>query len=58
MPSPDNPVSGHAGLSMAVTYQTQAVGDVEVFYREAGPAGAPVIVLLTAFRPPATCFAI
>jgi hypothetical protein len=29
---------------MSVTYQTKIVGDAEVFYREAGPAGAPVIV--------------
>ena len=26
-----------------VSYRTQSVGDVEVFYREAGPADAPVI---------------
>jgi len=31
---------------MRVSYRTQAVGDVEVFYREAGPAGAPVVLLL------------
>jgi pimeloyl-ACP methyl ester carboxylesterase len=34
---------------MKVTYRTQAVGDVEVFYREAGPVGAPVILLLHGF---------
>ena len=32
-----------------VTYKTQRVGDVEVFYREAGPANAPVILLLHGF---------
>lgn len=29
-----------------VFYRTQTVGDVDVFYREAGPADAPVILLL------------
>jgi pimeloyl-ACP methyl ester carboxylesterase len=32
-----------------VSYQTRQVGDVEVFYREAGPADAPVILLLHGF---------
>jgi pimeloyl-ACP methyl ester carboxylesterase len=32
-----------------VHYRNQAVGDVEVFYREAGPAEAPVILLLHGF---------
>lgn len=31
---------------MDTTYKTQTVGLVEVFYREAGPADAPVILLL------------
>ena len=31
---------------MSTTYKTQAVGPVEVFYREAGPADAPVVLLL------------
>ena len=31
---------------MNTTYKTQAVGPVEVFYREAGPVDAPVILLL------------
>ena len=30
-------------------YKTRQVGDVEVFYREAGPADAPVILLLHGF---------
>ena len=30
-------------------YKTQKVGEVEVFYREAGPANAPVILLLHGF---------
>ena len=34
---------------MSVRYRTQAVGDVEVFYREAGPPDAPVILLLHGF---------
>ncbi|PTR23355.1 pimeloyl-ACP methyl ester carboxylesterase [Luteibacter sp. OK325] len=32
-----------------VHYRSQAVGDVDVFYREAGPANAPVILLLHGF---------
>ncbi|MGQ4273976.1 alpha/beta fold hydrolase [Terrihabitans sp. B22-R8] len=32
-----------------VHYRTQKVGEVEVFYREAGPADAPVILLLHGF---------
>ncbi|MGY3232713.1 pimeloyl-ACP methyl ester carboxylesterase [Luteibacter sp. HA06] len=32
-----------------VQYRSQAVGNVEVFYREAGPADAPVILLLHGF---------
>jgi pimeloyl-ACP methyl ester carboxylesterase len=31
---------------MTVTYRFQVVGDVDVFYREAGPSDAPVILLL------------
>ena len=34
---------------MTIAYRTVAVGDVEVFYREAGPADAPVILLLHGF---------
>ena len=35
---------------MAIThYRRQQVGDVEVFYREAGPADAPVLLLLHGF---------
>jgi pimeloyl-ACP methyl ester carboxylesterase len=32
-----------------VQYRSQPVGDVDVFYREAGPADAPVILLLHGF---------
>lgn len=32
-----------------IHYRTQQVGAVEVFYREAGPAGAPVLLLLHGF---------
>lgn len=32
--------------AMAVAYKTQKVGPVDVFYREAGPTDAPVILLL------------
>jgi pimeloyl-ACP methyl ester carboxylesterase len=34
---------------MQVSYRTQKVGDVEVFYREAGVPAAPVILLLHGF---------
>ncbi len=34
---------------MTTTYGFQTVGDVEVFYREAGPRDAPVILLLHGF---------
>ncbi|TAL72646.1 MAG: alpha/beta hydrolase [Burkholderiaceae bacterium] len=34
---------------MKVTYKTQTVGDVDVFYREAGHVDAPVILLLHGF---------
>src|SRR5579872_7111951 len=34
---------------MTVSYRTQTVGDVEVFYRDAGPRDAPVILLLHGF---------
>jgi pimeloyl-ACP methyl ester carboxylesterase len=37
---------GKKAKHMTVHYRTQAVGDVEVFYREAGPKDAPVILLL------------
>lgn len=33
----------------AVHYRTQKVGQVEIFYREAGPADAPVLLLLHGF---------
>lgn len=35
--------------AMKVTYATRQVGDVNVFYREAGPADAPVLLLLHGF---------
>jgi pimeloyl-ACP methyl ester carboxylesterase len=33
----------------SVHYRTQTVGDVELFYREAGPVDAPVVLLLHGF---------
>ncbi|CAA9494995.1 MAG: Hydrolase, alpha/beta fold family protein, At1g52510/AT4G12830 homolog, group3 [uncultured Sphingomonadaceae bacterium] len=35
--------------TMSVTYNSQKVGPVDLFYREAGPADAPVILLLHGF---------
>ncbi len=38
-----------ATRTMSVHYRTAAVGDVNVFYREAGPDSAPVVLLLHGF---------
>jgi pimeloyl-ACP methyl ester carboxylesterase len=38
-----------ASSASAVTYHTRKVSGVDVFYREAGPKGAPTIVLLHGF---------
>jgi pimeloyl-ACP methyl ester carboxylesterase len=38
--------SSQENSPMTVTYKTQKVGDVDVFYREAGRPGAPVLLLL------------
>lgn len=38
-----------ANDAVRVTFNTQKVGDVEVFYRQAGPADAPVLLLLHGF---------
>ena len=35
--------------AMSVAYRTMTVAEVEVFYREAGPVDAPVILLLHGF---------
>jgi hypothetical protein len=40
-----------------VHYRTASIEGVNVFYREAGPADAPAIVLLMAFPARPTCFA-
>jgi pimeloyl-ACP methyl ester carboxylesterase len=45
---PAAPHSGKASI-MTVRYGTKQVGDVSVFYREAGPAHAPVLLLLHGF---------
>lgn len=42
------PLSEKASI-MTVRYGTKQVGDVSVFYREAGPADAPVLLLLHGF---------
>ena len=38
-----------APASVQVSYRTKDIGGVEVFYREAGPQDAPVVVLLHGF---------
>jgi hypothetical protein len=40
-----------------VHYRTVKVDGVDIFYREAGPAGAPVVLLLHGFQPHRTCSA-
>src|SRR3954451_358119 len=35
-----------AGAVTPVSYHTARVDDLDIFYREAGPAGAPVVLLL------------
>jgi pimeloyl-ACP methyl ester carboxylesterase len=45
-PAPKHPKENAMSL---VRYRTQKVADVEVFYREAGPADAPVVLLLHGF---------
>lgn len=40
------------------TYRTADVDGFKVFYREAGTAGAPKLLLLHGSRAPATCSAI
>jgi pimeloyl-ACP methyl ester carboxylesterase/ketosteroid isomerase-like protein len=42
-------VRGHDAGEVAVTGKTVAVDGVDIFYREAGPAGAPVLLLLHGF---------
>ncbi|MDB5818801.1 MAG: hypothetical protein JWQ11_2441 [Rhizobacter sp.] len=42
---------------MKIYHRRQHVGAVDVFYREAGPANGPVVLLLHGFRPAATCSA-
>src|SRR6201992_862574 len=42
-------MAGAAGLNMHPVLRSQTVGDVDVFYREAGAPDAPVILLLHGF---------
>jgi pimeloyl-ACP methyl ester carboxylesterase len=48
-PPPEREAQDRAADDTTVTYRTQQVGEVEVFYREAGPKDAPVILLLHGF---------
>lgn len=43
------PAKGGGASPARIHFRTQTVGDVEVFYREAGPADAPVLLLLHGF---------
>ena len=43
------PLSAHADDGGRITYHTEDVGEVSVFYREAGPKDAPTILLLHGF---------
>ena len=43
------------GLGMATHYRTLEVEGHAIFYREAGPLEAPVLLLLHGFRPALTC---
>lgn len=43
------PIAAAGDKMMQTSYHTQTVGDVEVFYREAGPKDAPVLLLLHGF---------
>jgi hypothetical protein len=42
-------------VAMTAPYRTVEVEDHEIFYREAGPLDAPVLLLLHGFRPARTC---
>lgn len=44
-----SPASPQKQIAHPVRYGSQTVGEVEVFYREAGPSDAPVILLLHGF---------
>jgi len=48
VPASDSGLSA-AGISNKTQYRIQKVGEVEVYYREAGPRDAPVILLLHGF---------
>lgn len=43
------PTQAQEAVMQLVQYRTRTLGDVEVFYRDAGPANAPVILLLHGF---------
>ncbi len=40
-----------------VAYRTVKIDGLDIFYREAGPEDAPVVLLLQASRPARTCSA-
>jgi pimeloyl-ACP methyl ester carboxylesterase len=48
-PQPGAPSHRNAAAPVTVYYHTDKVDGVDIFYREAGPANAPVVVLLHGF---------
>jgi pimeloyl-ACP methyl ester carboxylesterase len=49
MPAVAAPAPASHATPLTVHYRTVKVDDVDVFYREAGPSGAPVVLLLHGF---------
>src|SRR5262245_10986296 len=53
IPRPEKPPDSHRRIPMTcstnVTHKTVNVGDLDIFYREAGPNDAPAILLLHGF---------
>jgi hypothetical protein len=51
----DNNHPRGAGLTAKVAYRTVKIDGLDIFYREAGPKGAPACSCSTASRPVRTC---
>ncbi|WP_394835957.1 alpha/beta hydrolase [Pendulispora rubella] len=48
-PSPTEPTSATAAAALPTTYRTVKVDGLDIFYREAGPRDAPVLLMLHGF---------